>query len=79
MGHLAGIINGYSEFDRHIQTIDGTKHLITNNINATITNDSSHLDPKAHPYDLMNTTLTPGVRKLPSLIVGLKQYLVHFS
>ncbi|MEA5551989.1 PKD domain-containing protein [Anabaena cylindrica UHCC 0172] len=68
MGHLAGIINGYSEFDRHIQTINGTKHFITNNINATLTKDSSHLDPKAHPYDLMNTTLTPGVRKLPSYI-----------
>ncbi|WP_390847153.1 beta strand repeat-containing protein [Anabaena cylindrica] len=68
MGHLAGIINGYSEFDRHIQTINNTKHFITNNITATLTPDGSHLDPKAHPYDLMNNTLSPGVRKLPSLL-----------
>nr|WP_250855216.1 PKD domain-containing protein [Anabaena sp. CCAP 1446/1C] len=65
-GHLLGIINGYSEFDRHIQTINGTKTFITNNITATLTPDGSHLDSKAHPYDLINNSLAPGVRKLPS-------------
>src|SRR5262249_24355396 len=36
------------------------------NFTAALTPDGSHLDPVLHPDDLMNTTLSPGVRKLPS-------------
>jgi hypothetical protein len=32
----------------------------------TATLDGEHLDKEAHPYDLLNTHLAPGVRKLPS-------------
>ncbi|MBE9050263.1 PKD domain-containing protein [Nostocales cyanobacterium LEGE 11386] len=66
MGHLAGIIAGNPGFDRHIQTINSTKTFIGNNFTATLTPDGSHLDSQVHPYDLMNNTLAPGVRKLPS-------------
>nr|WP_322714928.1 Calx-beta domain-containing protein [Nostoc sp. ChiSLP03a]MDZ8216167.1 Calx-beta domain-containing protein [Nostoc sp. ChiSLP03a] len=66
MGHLAGIIAGNPGFDRYIQTINGTKTFIGDNFTATLTPDGSHLDSKVHPYDLMNNTLAPGVRKLPS-------------
>ncbi|MBD2594927.1 hypothetical protein H6G74_11375 [Nostoc spongiaeforme FACHB-130] len=66
MGHLAGIIVGNPGFDRYIQTINGTKTFIGENFTATLTPDGSHLDSKVHPYDLMNNTLAPGVRKLPS-------------
>ncbi|WP_416212597.1 Calx-beta domain-containing protein [Nostoc sp. ChiQUE01b] len=68
MGHLAGIISGYSEFDRHIQTVNGSKVFVGDNFSATLTKDGSHLDSKLYPFDLMNTSLSPGVRKLPSLI-----------
>jgi DNA/RNA endonuclease G (NUC1) len=68
MGHLSGFISGYSAFDNHIQTLNGSRSFIRDNISATLTPDGSHLDPKLYPYDLMNPTLTPGVRKLPSLI-----------
>ena len=68
MGHLAGFISGYNEFDRHIQTVNSKKTFVADNFTATLTPDGSHLDSEAHPYDLMNTTLRPGVRKLPSLL-----------
>lgn len=67
MGHLAGFISGYSEFDRHIQTRDGSSLFITpDGISAVIVGD--HLDPKLYPYDLLSPVLTPGVRTLPSLV-----------
>uniref|UniRef100_UPI0039C6C1AB cadherin-like domain-containing protein n=1 Tax=Calothrix sp. CCY 0018 TaxID=3103864 RepID=UPI0039C6C1AB len=44
------------------------KTFVGDNFTATLTPDGSHLDPTVHPYDLMNTTLKPGVRKLPSLL-----------
>ncbi len=68
LGHLAGFISGYNEFDRHIQTINGKKTFVADNFTATLSPDGSHLDSEAHPHDLMNTTLRPGVRKLPSLL-----------
>lgn len=30
--------------------------------------DGEHLDKQAHPYDLLNTHLAPGIRKPPSEI-----------
>jgi hypothetical protein len=35
---------------------------------AQLTPDGSHLDSRYYPYDLMNTRLAPGVRKLPSAL-----------
>ncbi|WP_157260003.1 Ig-like domain-containing protein [Chamaesiphon minutus] len=64
MGHTLGIINGYSEFDKHINNGIFT----TNTFTATLTPDGSHLDSTLYPYDLMNTSLKPGVRKLPSTL-----------
>jgi large repetitive protein len=62
MGHTLGIINGYSEFDKHVK--NGI--FITDTFTTKLTPDSSHLDSTLYPYDLMNTSLKPGVRKLPS-------------
>ncbi len=68
MGHLEGFINGYNGFDHHIQTVNDSKLFVGDNFSATLTPDGSHLDSKVYPYDLMNPTLTPGVRKLPSTL-----------
>jgi hypothetical protein len=62
MGHTLGIINGYSEFNKHIKNGIFT----TNTLTTKLTPDGSHLDSTLYPYDLMNTSLKPGVRKLPS-------------
>ncbi|GAB1539092.1 hypothetical protein NUACC21_17570 [Scytonema sp. NUACC21] len=66
MGHLVGIINGNPGFDRYVQTVDGKRTFVGTDFTATLTPDGSHLDSKVHPYDLMNNTLAPSVRKLPS-------------
>jgi hypothetical protein len=64
MGHTLGIINGYSEFDKHIKNGIFT----TDTLTTKLTPDGSHLDSTLYPYDLMNTSLKPGVRKLPSTL-----------
>jgi PKD domain/Bacterial Ig domain len=62
MGHTLGIINGYSEFDKYVKGGIFT----TDTFTTKLTPDGSHLDSTLYPYDLMNTSLKPGVRKLPS-------------
>jgi large repetitive protein len=62
LGHLQGIIQGNSEFDRNIKN----GKFITDTITAQLTPDGSHLDSTLYPYDLLNTSLKPGIRKLPS-------------
>jgi PKD repeat protein len=62
MGHTLGIINGYSEFDKYVKGSIFT----TDTFTTKLTPDGSHLNSTLYPYDLMNTSLKPGVRKLPS-------------
>jgi PKD domain len=62
MGHTLGVINGYSEFDKYVKGGIFT----TDTLSTKLTPDGSHLDSTLYPYDLMNTSLKPGVRKLPS-------------
>lgn len=64
LAHLYGFIDGYEGFDANIETKNGTTKFIGDDFEATL--DGEHLDKKAHPHDLMNTHLAPGVRKLPS-------------
>jgi hypothetical protein len=61
-GHTLGFINGYSEFDKNVKT----GKFVTNTFSAQLTQDGSHLDDTLYPYDLLNTSLKPGIRKLPS-------------
>ena len=64
--HLYGFINGYSEFDKNVRYINGRRTFVGDNFTAFLSPDGSHLDSIAHPNDLLNTHLAPGVRKLPS-------------
>ena len=64
LAHLYGFIDGYAGFDANVETENGTTKFIGDDFEAIL--DSEHLDKQAHPYDLMNTHLVPGVRKLPS-------------
>lgn len=66
MGHLAGFIEGYEGFDRHIQTLNGSRLFVGSDFTAALVDD--HLDPKVYPHDLFSSTLTPSVRKLPSAL-----------
>jgi hypothetical protein len=66
--HLQGFIAGYSNYDNRIQTQNGNKVFNGDTFSAILTPDGSHLNSSVYTYDLMNTTLTPGVRKLPSAL-----------
>jgi DNA/RNA endonuclease G (NUC1)/PKD repeat protein len=68
LGHLNGIIRGNNAFDTHVQNINGIPTFINGTTTAQLTPDGSHLDSTLYPYDLMNTSLKPGVRKLPSAL-----------
>ena len=68
LGHLNGIIRGNSAFDFHVRNINGIPTFVDGNITAQLTPDGSHLNSTLYPYDLMNTSLKTGVRKLPSTL-----------
>ncbi len=75
LSHLYGFIDGYEGFEDSLETENGTTKFIGNDFEATL--DSEHLDKSAHPYDLLNTHLAPGMRKLPSdLDVEILQALI---
>ncbi len=64
LSHLYGFIDGYKGFEDSLETENGTTEFIGDDFDATL--DGEHLDKSAHPYDLLNTHLAPGMRKLPS-------------
>ena len=75
LAHLYGFIDGYEGFDANIETENGTTKFVGNDFEAIL--NGEHLDKSAHPYDLLNTHLAPGMRKLPSeLDVEILQALV---
>jgi large repetitive protein len=75
LSHLYGFIDGYKGFDENVATKNGTTKFIGDDFTATL--DGEHLDKSAHPYDLLNTHLAPGMRKLPSeLDVEILQALI---
>ena len=75
LSHLYGFIDGYEGFDDRIETKGDTSKFIGDDFTATL--DGEHLDKSAYPYDLLNTHLAPGMRKLPSeLDVQILQALI---
>ena len=91
LAHLYGFIDGYEGFDARVETEDGTTKFIGDDfergsasrlprqaqVSFEAVLDGEHLDKQAHPYDLLNTHLVPGIRKLPSeLDVEILQALI---
>ncbi|BAZ46381.1 DNA/RNA non-specific endonuclease [Chondrocystis sp. NIES-4102] len=64
LAHLYGFIDGYAGYSDRLETKNGTTKFIGDDFTTTL--NGEHLDKEAHPHDLMNTHLAPGVRKLPS-------------
>jgi hypothetical protein len=75
---LVGLEQGYSNYNSHIQTLNGSKTLHRRRLQRFLTPDGSHLSNQVYAFDLMNIILTPEVRKFPSaldiqlLIEGLR-------
>jgi large repetitive protein len=66
LSHLYGFIDGYQGFDVLKSEVRSQKSKVFISNELTVTLDGEHLDKLAHPYDLLNTHLAPGMRKLPS-------------
>ena len=69
IGHTLGFTQAYAGFAHHVQTeADGSTIFVGSDFTAELDGSGQHLDPLANRNDLMNPTLAPGVRKLPSLV-----------
>ncbi|MEM1067288.1 MAG: putative Ig domain-containing protein [Planctomycetota bacterium] len=66
IGHLAGFTDTFAGFASLI-TIDGNVATIsTSDGDVVLAGDLDHVASSDRPFDLMNSTLRPGLRKLPS-------------
>ncbi|WP_339730808.1 Ig-like domain-containing protein, partial [uncultured Gimesia sp.] len=78
IGHVAGFTETYAPFQSHIEVgVGGTLSFVGSGFEATLTDDGLHLDDTVHAGDIMNATLDPGVRKLPSVLDALILQTVH--
>ncbi|WP_187782162.1 Ig-like domain-containing protein [Gimesia chilikensis] len=78
IGHVAGFTDTYAPFESHVQVgVGGTLSFVGNGFEATLTDDGLHLDDSVHDGDVMNATLDPGVRKLPSILDALILQTAH--
>ncbi|MCH9790322.1 MAG: tandem-95 repeat protein [Planctomycetes bacterium] len=80
IGHVAGFTQTYAPFQSHVESgVGGTLSFVGSGFEATLTNDGLHLDETVHAGDVMNATLDPGVRKLPSILDALILQAAHES
>ncbi len=69
IGHLLGFGGDHSAFDSHVvASNDAVFEFVVGDVSALLTNDQNELDDADHPQALMNATLAPGIRRLPSTI-----------
>ncbi|WP_299460945.1 pre-peptidase C-terminal domain-containing protein [uncultured Gimesia sp.] len=80
IGHVAGFTDSYAPFQSHIEVgVGGTLSFVGSGFEATLTDDGLHLDDTVHAGDVLNATLDPGVRKLPSVLDALILQAAHAS
>ena len=80
IGHVAGFTESYAPFESHIEVgVGGTLSFVGSGFEATLTDDGLHLDDTVHAGDVLNATLDPGVRKLPSVLDALILQTAHAS
>ncbi|MCA9013841.1 MAG: pre-peptidase C-terminal domain-containing protein, partial [Planctomycetaceae bacterium] len=78
IGHVAGFTETYAPFQSHVEPgVGGTLSFVGSGFEATLTEDGLHLDDTVHAGDIMNATLDPGVRKLPSILDALILQTAH--
>ncbi|MEO1616045.1 MAG: CARDB domain-containing protein [Planctomycetota bacterium] len=68
VGHLAGFTDSFGGFASLIVTSDGISRIATDQGDVLLTGDRDHVTTGSRPFDLMNPTLRPGIRKLPSMM-----------
>lgn len=68
VGHLLGFSTSVPTFTRHVEGDAGTLRWLGPDATAVLASDGQHLSEAAHPFDLMNASLEPSVRRLPSVL-----------
>jgi hypothetical protein len=66
IGHVLGFMSSNPSMTRDLQSIGGETLFVGSDFIAHLSDDMDHLDDEHYPHDLMNHSLQPGVRKLPS-------------
>jgi uncharacterized repeat protein (TIGR01451 family) len=67
LGHLLGFSLDVPAYVAHLSTAGGAYRFVAPQFTAALApNDGDHLDSRTYPNDLMNATLAPSVRRLPS-------------
>ncbi|WP_278470241.1 pre-peptidase C-terminal domain-containing protein [Gimesia maris] len=78
IGHVLGFTKTYAPFENFVQAgVGETLTFVGSGFEATLTDDGLHLDDTVHAGDVMNATLDPGVRKLPSILDALILQSAH--
>ncbi|QDT80396.1 hypothetical protein Mal35_38670 [Gimesia maris] len=78
IGHVLGFTKTYAPFESFVQAgVGETLTFVGSGFEATLTDDGLHLDDTVHAGDVMNATLDPGVRKLPSILDALILQSAH--
>ena len=67
-GHFLGFVPGSTSFDRHVVTIQGSQMFVGPEFTAKFSPNGEHLDRELYPFDLLNSVLSPSVRKLPTTL-----------
>ncbi len=67
VGHTLGFMQEYDGFADNVEPhAEGGQVFVAADFTAPLDTAGQHLDDAANPGDLMNSTLTPGIRRLPS-------------
>ncbi|MEO6739180.1 MAG: putative Ig domain-containing protein [Chthoniobacteraceae bacterium] len=71
MGHLLGFTQNFSGFAANIQVgLGGAAFYVSDGISELLSTDRDHLSSTTRPGALMTSTLSAGVRRLPSELEG---------
>ncbi|MDA8744744.1 dockerin type I domain-containing protein [Rubripirellula amarantea] len=68
VGHLAGFTDSYAGFASLVNMENGVASISTSQGNVILQSDLDHIATGGQPFDLMNASLRPGLRKLPTAI-----------
>lgn len=66
IGHVAGFTDSFSGFASLITFDQGVAAIATSDGDVVLASDLDHVATGLRPFDLMNSSLRPGLRKLPS-------------
>ena len=65
IGHILAFDPSNPGYESHLQTVDGSQFFVGAGFSVQVAPDGE-LDPSLYPDDVMDATLAPGVRELPS-------------